>query len=124
MDLFATDTHVETIRADGAALTNGTVRWHFPEHQAGNLRAELTLPQSGDPRIRFWFTPKADGWYSIGFTGAPAVQPANIEALWQPLIWQERRFPRLSFLSVERMCSLPAAIISSGGSSIAVVADP
>ena len=124
MDLFEADMHMETVRADGAALINGTVRWHFPEQKAGNLRAELTLPQSGDPRIRFWFTPKAEAWYSIGFTGAPAVQPANIEALWQPLIWQERRFPRLSFLSVERMCSLPAAIVSSGGSSIAVVADP
>jgi len=57
MDLFEADMHMETVRADGAALLNGTVRWHFPEQKAGNLRAELTLPQSGDPRIRFWFTP-------------------------------------------------------------------
>ena len=38
MDLFEADTHVETMRADSAALINGTVRWHFPEQQAGNLK--------------------------------------------------------------------------------------
>jgi hypothetical protein len=124
MDLFKADTQVEMMHADSAALINGTVRWHFSEGPAGKLEAELTLPPSGDPGIRFRFTPKSDAWYSVGFTGAPAVQAAKIEALWQPLIWQERRFPRLSFLSVERMCSLPAAIVSSGGGSVAVVADP
>jgi hypothetical protein len=44
--------------------------------------------------------------------------------VWQPLIWQERRFPRLSFLSVERMCSLPLAIVAAAGATVAVAADP
>jgi hypothetical protein len=124
MDLFQADMQVETVRADGGILKDGVIQWHFPESSAGNLTAELTLPFSGDPRIQFWFTPKSNAWYSIGFTGAPTTAPAKIDALWQPLIWQERRFPRLSFLSVERMCSLPAAIVSSSGGTIAIVADP
>jgi hypothetical protein len=124
MDLFQADAERDTLRADSASIVNGAVRWHFPDRPSGKLEAELTLAAAGDPSIQFRFTPKSNGWYSIGFTGAPAVAPAKVEWLWQPLIWQERRFPRLSFLSVERMCSLPAAIVSSGGGTVALAADP
>jgi len=77
MDYFETDARRETVRADTATVTKGIVRWHFPEFAAGKLSAELTLPSSGDPRIQFRFTPKSDAWYSIGFTGVPAVEKTD-----------------------------------------------
>src|SRR5258708_33180975 len=37
MDFFETNTRRETVRADTATLTNGTVHWHFPECVAGKV---------------------------------------------------------------------------------------
>lgn len=124
MDLYQAAAQRLTVQATGGTLKDHAVRWDFPANAAGKLDAELLLLPAGDPQIRFRFTPKSGGWYSIGYTGAPAVSQKEIEAVWQPLVWQERRFPQESFLSVERMCSLPMASISSGGSTIAIVADP
>src|SRR5690348_541075 len=60
MDLFQAGAQADVVRANNAELANGTVRWHFPERPSGKLDAELTLAPTGDPRIQFRFTPKAD----------------------------------------------------------------
>src|SRR5690606_42007117 len=56
--------------------------------------------------IRYLLTARKAGWYSAGYTGAPETRSSELNELWQPLIWQERRFPSESFLSAEYMCSL------------------
>ena len=105
-DLFQAAARIETVTATSGALRDGIIRWTFPAITTGRLEAELKLSATGDPQ-----------------TGAPEVPPGDVQWLWQPLVWQERRFPAQSFLSIERMCSLPATIVSSGGASIAVAAD-
>lgn len=123
MDLFQAAARIENVTASSGVLRDGAIRWTFPATKAGRLEAELSLPATGDPQIAFRFTPLAEGWYSVGYTGAPEIAPVDVQWLWQPLVWQERRFPAQSFLSIERMCSLPATIVSSGGVSVAVAAD-
>ena len=113
MDLFQAAVRVEKVTASSGVLRDGAVRWTFPAFASGRLEAELRLPSgsnhsASDPQIFFRFTPRADGWYSVGYTGAPEVPPGDVQWLWQPLVWQERRFPAQAFLSIERMCSLPA----------------
>jgi hypothetical protein len=122
-DMYHAAARVETVKAVAGSLRDGVIRWEFPALSIGRLEAEMNLPADSDPRISFRFAPASPGWYSIGYTGSPEVPAADIEWVWQPLVWQERRFPSLSFLSIERMCSLPAAIVSSGGATVAVAAD-
>ena len=116
---------VTTLVASESEFSSQTIRWHFTATTAYTLEAELDLPTgNAEPRIRFHFTPKRDGWFSVGYTGAPEIAPQQLQSLWQPLVWQERRFPGLSYFSVESMCSVPATLAQHDGATVGVVADP
>lgn len=119
-----------TLRAQSARQMGDEIVWAFPAHPLGQLTASLTLPRSGvpagasEPIVRYQLTPKTAGYYSVGFAGMPELVPAQADAIWQPWVWQEKRFPTQSFLSVEEMCGLPATMVEKDGVTYGVVADP
>src|SRR5262249_20086153 len=115
----------ESVAASGATLTGRRIVWSFPERPGFALEATLELPTgSAEPLLSFRFTPRADAWYSVGYTGAPAFDPAGLEELWQPLIWQELRFPHGPFLTESFRCPLPATLATHAGVTAGVIADP
>lgn len=123
-DLFAAAS-VTTVSSGKAEPTENGVRWSYPSSSDYDLEARLSLTNNhSEPMIQFRFTPKKDGWYSVGYSGAPELKSADLDELWQPLIWQEKRFPRLPFLSAEPMCPLPATFVTQRGVTIGVAADP
>jgi hypothetical protein len=114
-----------TLRATGAVGEGGKARWTFAEHPLLSLEARIELgEQKQEPRITFSFKAKEAGWYSVGFKGAPQVSPGKLLSLWQPLIWQERRFPEKSYLSTDSMCSIPAVLAHTEAGSVGVAVDP
>ena len=99
------------------------IQWEFPSNDKFSF--EAWLDTSGKlPRLYFRLTPKVAGWFSAGYIGAPASKPDKVEELWQPHIWSERRFPNQPFLSEAFRCPIPATLVTSGGVSTAVIADP
>lgn len=122
-NLFAAGEAVVTT-ATGVERSDGATYWQFPENARFSLTADVSSTRSYAPHVTVHFTPKKKGWYSVGYTGAPSASPLAIDALWQPHVWQERRFPDQPFLSVESMCSLPAVFAEAGGSVTGVCADP
>ena len=46
------------------------------------------------------FIPAKDGYFSIGFTNAPAFSIDEVDELWQPLIWQEKRMPDMPYMTL------------------------
>jgi hypothetical protein len=116
---------VTTISAGKGELIPGSWQWSFPPTPRFKLEATLSLAAGkNEPKIVFRFTPKEEGWYSIGYTGAPEVKAGELDEVWQPLIWQEKRFPRMSFFSTEHMCPIPATLATSRGVTVGVAADP
>ncbi len=123
-DLFKA-AQVINIKAVQAKQTANQLSWIFPEHPLFSLRAELSVPDGkGEPQIRFQFVPKNNGWYSIGYTGAPEMSLAKIDSLWQPLMWCEKRLPEESYLTEEARCTIPAAMVSVSGQTFSVVVEP
>lgn len=112
------------LTAISATNQNGRIEWVFPANDKFSFKASLTVTGKGFPRIEMILTPKADGWFSAGFTGAPASDTASCEEIWQPLIWQEKRFPNLAYLSEASRCPVPTGFVQSGGITIGIVADP
>lgn len=114
------------ITADKGELKDGKIIWTFaPRQTEFALEAEVSLPAGrGEPRIRFRFSTRRAGYYSVGYTGAPETPASEIASVWQPLVWQERRFPSQSYLSMEHMCPLPAVLVERAGVTVGVVADP
>jgi hypothetical protein len=101
---------------------NGSSDWKFPENSRFSLHA--TLGKGEDPLLMFTFIPKQDGWYSIGYVGAPEVELAALDEMWQPLVWQEKRFPLYPYLTEASRCTLPGTLVAQGGVVHGVLADP
>lgn len=123
-NLFAAGT-LKTLRAEAGRSDGRKIVWDFPSDDTAAVRAELDLPPDGTaPRLRLTATVKADGWYSFGYLGAPETPATAVEELWQPLIYNERRFPHESFLEAAYRCPLPTTLVTHGGVTTGVLADP
>ena len=116
---------LKTLRARTGRSDGSKITWDFPADDTATVRAELDLPPDGTaPRMRLTTTVRADGWYSFGYVGAPETPPAEAAELWQPLIYNERRFPHESFLEAAYRCPLPTTLVTRGGITTGVLADP
>ncbi len=123
-NLFAAG-KLQTLRASTGRSDGNKIAWEFPADDTAAVRAELDLPSDGTaPRLRLTTTVKADGWYSFGYVGAPETPAAEVAELWQPLIYNERRFPHESFLEAAYRCPLPTTLVTRGGITTGVLADP
>lgn len=99
--------------------------WTFPAQADADVQAELVVgPGEAEPQLSFSFTPRKAGWYTLVYAGAPACDPATIDAIWQPRVWQEKRFPNKVSVSTEIGCSLPVTLVSLGGTTTGVAVDP
>ena len=52
-----------------------------------------------------------------------AFAAAELAESWQPFIWQGKRFPDRSYLTLAFQCSLPATFVRTGNVTLGVVAD-
>ena len=123
-DLFcAGETRVVT--ATDSVIAENAIQFRFQDAPDFTITASLALSDATrGPVLTFRFQALARGYYSIGFTGMPEAAPSECDEIWQPLIWQEKRFPETSFLTLAYLCTLPAAMARIKGQCAALVADP
>lgn len=114
------------ITAERAVRRGEGIEWIFPAHADFSLTAYLAPDRArgGMPHLTFRFVPKKEGWYSVGYTGAPAYDPDTCDEFWQPHIWQEKRFPNRPYLSEAFRAPIPGTMVTADGITTSVVADP
>ncbi len=95
----------------------------FKETDLGKLKA-LFRVDNEMPTIDIEFVPNKDGFFSIGYVGTESFSLQAVEEIWQPLIWQEKRFPSQSFLSLAFLAPVPATLVQHGGITFGVLAHP
>ncbi|WP_235884335.1 hypothetical protein [Pedobacter hiemivivus] len=95
----------------------------FPEHALFTLKAWLIKSSLPYPKIEFLFIPKKNGFYSVGYIGAPSFKSDLVDELWQPLIWTEKRAPLQPYLTPSYMATIPTTLVNDGYNSIGVLAD-
>ncbi len=116
---------VHKIRATGAEERDGVIHWTFPEHELFALEAEVRPSEDGkEPQVHFRFTARKPGSFSVGYTGAPARSPDAVDAVFQPLIWHDQRFPENAYLTLEYNASIPGVLATAEGLTYGVLADP
>lgn len=78
----------------------------------------------GMPELTYSLTPKVNGYFSVVYVGAPKINPDETEEIWQPMIWQEKRFPDMSYVTAAFQCPVPTSFVQQKGYTLGVVAHP
>ncbi len=106
-----------------ATVHPNRIDWTFAPTEKGRLQASLLLTDS-IPLVTYQFITAQSGYMAVGFAPFAEVPYRQVESLWQPLIWQERRMPDSCYVSAELMCSTPTVFVQSGGISRGVAVHP
>ena len=113
-----------SVTPEAIRQTGDTINIDFGEHALFTLKARVSIADNGYPHFYFVLMPKQSGFFSVGYTGAPAVDVAALDELWQPLIWQEKVFPDKPYLTLAYRTPLPTTLVRQGSSVVGVLADP
>lgn len=114
---------VINMHAVGSVQRGDTVFLRFAPQKSGQLSAYIIL-HGLYPLLHFQFRASKADWYSIGYSGAPEYTPDRLTEIWQPLIWQEMRFPDKPYVTPASLAPIPATLTYDGNNSIGVVAAP
>ncbi|MBI5768694.1 MAG: hypothetical protein HZA93_12930 [Verrucomicrobia bacterium] len=122
---FLTAAHPRTrLRATAVERRGAALAWQFAPQPDYTISAEITLPADGtEPLVTMRLAAKSAGQFSLGYVGAPTQPMAGADWIWQPLVWQERRFPNRAYLTKEFECPIPFTLAGLGGNTVGVGAD-
>ncbi len=116
---------VHRVRATDVEEKDGAIYWRFAENPLFKIEAQVRPSESGkEPQVRFHFTAKQNGFFSVGYAGAPERTPKEVDAVFQPLIWHDQRFPEDAYKTLEYNCSIPGTFVTTAGMTYGVLADP
>lgn len=105
-----------------AVLKNNVLSFIYADEELFKLSATLKTDIKY-PEISFELIPKVEGYFSVVYIGAPSYSLSQISEIWQPMIWQEKRFPDNSYLTPSYHCPLPTTFLNDGTNTIGVLAD-
>jgi hypothetical protein len=101
-----------------------TVFFEYRDEKLFRFKARIVFNKEGYPSLQFTIQPRVSGYFSVGYTGAPSFLPSTVPEIWQPLIWQEKRFPDNSYLTMAFRAPLPTTLVFDGNNTLGVLAAP
>ena len=112
----------EMISPIGISQNDSSIHFIYPSKSEYEFSAWIELPTQNElPTIKYTFKPKRKGYYSIGYMGAPSFDPEKADEFWQPMVWQQKRFPEQSYLSLAFQCPIPATMVNISGQTIGLI---
>ncbi len=112
-------------KPESVTATDKEITIVYPQNASYQLSARVTLPEDGgEPVFQTTLTSKADGYYSVGYYGAPEAAYSGVKELWQPMAFNALRLPSVPYLTPAFMCPLPATFVTTGTITYGVYADP
>lgn len=101
------------------------IEWKFAPQDDFEFAAELIMmPGREEPKLVMKLEPKSNGYYTVGYVGAPQRGIEDCQWIWQPLLWQGKRFPIRSFFTQEYRFPIPAILMGYDDITVGVAADP
>lgn len=104
------------------AMDGDTVRFTYKKQEVGELSCIVYRVKNQAPVLKYEFRPAKEGWFSVAYTGAPSFPVEQLDALWQPMVWQRKIFPKQSYMTLAFTCPVPTCLVSVKGNTAGVVA--
>jgi hypothetical protein len=124
-DLYRAARPVSLLAESWSPEAGRRVRYRFPPQPAFEVALTLELPPGHEaPVLEIELAPRAEGWYSVGVAALGSEPAADQEFLFQPLVWQWKRFPARSYLTPEHFANTPAVLRTRAGVTEGLAADP
>jgi ribosomal protein L28 len=124
-DFFSASGVKRIHKATASSYSEGTLTWQFENGDGYTLSASVRLPEgSEEPKITYRLDPSIIRYYSVGFTGTVQRDINDLEWIYQPAIWQGKRFPNKAYMTDESRSSIPLVMYGYNGTSVGVIADP
>lgn len=114
-------------RSVASCVKESANRLRFAYTNSGEFTIEstLTLPEGdAEPILEGSVTAQVQGYYSLGYYGAPEYLPSELDELWQPLVWTDKIFPKNKYLTPAHLCTLPGTMLRKNNVTSGVIADP
>lgn len=103
----------------------GKMAFRYNKYTDFDFEASIQInTELGIPELTYSLTPKVKGYFSVVYVGAPKVDIEEAEEIWQPMIWQEKRFPEMSYVTAAFQCPVPTTFVQHRGYTMGVVAHP
>ena len=113
------------LNAKEIKVNGNKVEWFFPENEYVSLKAYATINKGDDyPSINYDFVAKKDGYFSVGYTGAPEYNADECTEIFQSDIWSEKRFPNAPYLSESYRTKVPSTFVAKSGMTYGIVGSP
>jgi len=123
-DVFALKNKI-LIQPVSAKTNKGNLEFTYNANENFDFSATIKKAKKGGyPELIFSLTPKVKGYFSVVYVGAPKVNIAEATEIWQPMIWQEKRFPDMSYISAAFQCPIPTTFVENKGITVGVIASP
>jgi hypothetical protein len=123
LDVFKSGDNV-LLSKPAVVVSPNRIDWKFSAEPL-DVAAAITLPEGGaEPVLQYTVTPKQRAFYSVAYSGAPAIPLQDVVELWQPLVWDGRRLPPESYLMPDDHCSIPGCLVETKQGTVGVMADP
>ncbi len=105
--------------------TSDVITFIYPKQSGYSFTATLSLPETDDaePELIAQLTPSISAYFSVGYYGAPAQNIDNVDEIFQPLPFTEKRFPEDSYLTPSFLATLPTTLATKDSITYGVVAD-
>lgn len=101
------------------------VQLGFAEQPDFVITLEIRLPKgTSEPVFETQLKAKQTAWFSAGFSGLMPQDTAQVQFLYQPMVWSWRRFPEKSYLTTEQHCTTAAVFVNSKGLNEGITPDP
>jgi hypothetical protein len=123
-DLFALQNKL-LIQPVKMTSQKGKTLFSYNKHKDFDFEASVQInTEFGLPELTYTLKPKVAGYFSVVYVGAPAMNVEETEEIWQPIIWQEKRFPDMSYVTAAFQCPVPTTFVQHKGFTLGVIAHP
>lgn len=111
------------VKPDRIEKKGDTTFIYYAPNEYATLRAKVFMEEE-DLCFETLLDPIREGYFSVAYMNAPAMDISKTEEIWQPLVWHEKRFPDRPYMTLAYRAPIPSALATFDNTTYGIIAHP